>query len=540
LVSWKDGSTDWIPLKDLKEANPIEVAEYAVANKIAEEPALRRRDRAIKKVKSTKYWLQLHKYGVDLPKTVAEALAINRRTGTTFWRDAIEKEMRNVMVAFEFSDDRSPPVGYVKATCHMIFDIKFDLTRKARLALNGAKHEVPKEMTFSSVVSRDSVRIACTLAALNGLEILAADIQNAYLSAPTEERLFVVAGLEFPPNLRGRPAKIVRALYVMKLSGAQFRDHLAASLRDMGYASCKADPDVWMKAATKADGTKFYSYVLAYVNDILCLDTNPKNVMDALSKVYKLKDGSVKAPDVYLVAEVKQSKIPESDEPGKIRWAMSSSKYVARAVKDVETELEKVGLRLPKRTTTPLSQGYRPELDQTAELDEQQLNYYQGLVGVLRWICELGRVDILMPVSLMSRYLVSAREGHLQQLFHVFAYLKQYDRSTMVFDNTEPSYDPRRFATQDWSKYYPDVKEAIPENMPEPRGKPVMMTCFVDADHAGCQLTRRSHTGVILYINRAPIIWYSKRQNTVESSTFGSEFIAMKIAVELIEGLRYN
>jgi hypothetical protein len=122
----------------------------------------------------------------------------------------------------------------------------------------------------------------------------------------------------------------------------------------------------------------------------------------------------------------------------------------------------------------------------------------------------------------------------------VFAYLKQYDRSTMVFDDTEPNYDPRRFATQDWSKYYPDAKEAIPENMPEPRGKPVMMTCFVDADHAGCQLTRRSHTGVILYINRAPIIWYSKRQNTVESSTFGSEFIAMKIAVELIEGLRYK
>jgi hypothetical protein len=143
----------------------------------------------------------------------------------------------------------------------------------------------------------------------------------------------------------------------------------------------------------------------------------------------------------------------------------------------------------------------------------------QGLICVLRWISELGRDDILMPVSLMSQYLVSAREGHLQQLalFHVFAYLKQYDRSTMVFDDTEPRYDPRRFASQDWLKYYSDAKEAIPENMPEPRGKPVMMTCFVNADHAGCQLTRLLHTGVILYINQAPIIWYSKRQNTVES-----------------------
>ena len=112
------------------------------------------------------------------------------------------------------------------------------------------------------------------------------------------------------------------------MSGAQFRDRLAASLRDMGYKSCKADPDVWLKAATKADGTKFYSYVLAYVDDILCLDTNSKNVMDSfLSMVYKLEDGSFKAPDVYLGAEIKQFKIPESsDEPGKIRWAMSSSK----------------------------------------------------------------------------------------------------------------------------------------------------------------------------------------------------------------------
>jgi hypothetical protein len=185
--------------------------EYAVANKIAEEPAfawwvrgvLRRRDCIIKKVKSTKYWLRVHKYGVKLLKTVAEALAIDRRTGTTFWQDAIEKEMRNnVMAAFKFSDNPNLPAGYAKATCHMIFDIKFHLTRKAQLVLNGAKHEVPKEMTFLSVVSRNSVRIAFTLTALNGLDILAADIQKAYILAPTKERLYNIAGLEFQPDKR--------------------------------------------------------------------------------------------------------------------------------------------------------------------------------------------------------------------------------------------------------------------------------------------------------------------------------------------------
>jgi hypothetical protein len=131
LVSWKIGSSDWIPLKELKEANPVEVAEYGIANKNAKKPAfawwvqdvLRRRDRVIKIVKFIKYWLRSHKCGVELPKTVAEALAIDRRKGTTFWRDAIEKEMKNVMVAFELSNDPNLPVGYAKATSQMIFDI---------------------------------------------------------------------------------------------------------------------------------------------------------------------------------------------------------------------------------------------------------------------------------------------------------------------------------------------------------------------------------------------------------------------------------
>ena len=74
--------------------------------------------------------------------------------------------------------------------------------------------------------------------------------------------------------------------------------------------------------------------------------------------------------------------------------------------------------------------------------------------------------------------------------------------------------------------------------MPEPRGHAVQINCFVDADHAGDVVSRRSHTGIIIYVNRAPVIWYSKRQNTVETSTFGSEFIALRIATELIEGLR--
>jgi hypothetical protein len=76
--------------------------------------------------------------------------------------------------------------------------------------------------------------------------------------------------------------------------------------------------------------------------------------------------------------------------------------------------------------------------------------------------------------------------------------------------------------------------------MPEPRGKAVQMIVFVDASHGCDLLTRRSRTGILIYINRAPIIWFSKKQNTIETSTFGSEFTALRTAVEMIKGLRYK
>jgi hypothetical protein len=108
------------------------------------------------------------------------------------------------------------------------------------------------------------------------------------------------------------------------------------------------------------------------------------------------------------------------------------------------------------------------------------------LIGVLRWICELGRIDILVAVSMLSRYVVSPREGHLQQLFHIFAYLKHHTHSRMVFDDSEPLYDENSFKICDWAEYYPNAEEAIPNNAPMERRNGVVTPCFVDADHAGC------------------------------------------------------
>ena len=150
---------------------------------------------------------------------------------------------------------------------------------------------------------------------------------------------------------------------------------------------------------------------MVYTDDILVVDHEPKSVMDYLASRYTLKPGSMKEPDTYLGAQVSKFYIDGAPDPEKQRWAMSLENYVKQAVADVEKELESVEKGLPTRVTTPLSQGYRPELDQSRELDARRGQYYQSLIGVLRWICELGRVDVLVAVSMLSRYLVSPRKG---------------------------------------------------------------------------------------------------------------------------------
>ena len=97
-----------------------------------------------------------------------------------------------------------------------------------------------------------------------------------------------------------------------------------------------------------------------------------------------------------------------------------------------------------------------------------------------------------------------------------------------------------RFEDVDWSEIYGDINEDIPENMPKPRGNVVRLTMFCDAAFAGDKKTRRSHTGIIFIIQGAPIVWYSKKQATVEASTFGSEFVALRVACEMNDALRYK
>ena len=110
----------------------------------------------------------------------------------------------------------------------------------------------------------------------------------------------------------------------------------------------------------------------------------------------------------------------------------------------------------------------------------------------------------------------------------------------MVFDPTPPDIDPNDFILYDWYHQYGDIKEPIPVDAPEALGKSVELRMYVDADHASDKATRQSRTGFFIYMNSALIAWSSKRQQTVETSVFRSEFVAMKTGIEALRGIRYK
>ena len=224
---------------------------------------------------------------------------------------------------------------------------------------------------------------------------------------------------------------------------------------------------------------------------------------------------------------------------------MKSEKYIKNAVQTVEDLLREDGGGLQLKTTakTPVPHTYRPELDITPELNGEHSSRYRQMIGILRWVVELGRVDIHHEVALMSQYLASPWEAHMEAVYHIFAFLKTHPRLNIILDPWPIPLDENAFANVElsaWRDFYGDMAKELPPKMPAPLGNTLDITCFVDSDHAGNVVTWRSHTGIIIFLNNAPVIWFSKKQNTVESSSFGSEFVALRIARDLIVGLQYK
>jgi hypothetical protein len=202
-VECKDGTTIWERLADLKESNPVEVAEYASANSLLETPAflwwaphvLKKRRIIIADV-TKRYHKRTHKFGIEVPKSWDDCVRLEKESDNTLWQDAARKEIKNVIIAFKIiNGEESFTPTYQEIRCHMIFDVKMeDFRLKTSFVAGGHTPDTPHTMTYASFVARESVRVALILAALNDLDVNMADIENAYLTAPITEKVWTVLG----------------------------------------------------------------------------------------------------------------------------------------------------------------------------------------------------------------------------------------------------------------------------------------------------------------------------------------------------------
>ena len=332
-VLQKDGLESWIPLKLMKNVYPTETAEFRQAMGIDNKSAffrwtlhyLRKCDRMIATIKK-RVLKTTHKYGIKVPTLVVHTKEIDCQNKNTMQQNAINKEISNVYFAFEIRNAHQPiPVGWIKASGYVIFEVKMDFTRKARQIKD--RHRTPKPMksAYVGIVSRESVRITLTYAALNKLDVMVADIINAYLQALLSEKHYIICRPEFGLENVGKVTLIRRALYRDKSSGSNFWRYLRSFMTFLRYKSCPADPDIWIKEAQKDDGTKYWQFILLYVDNVLVVSYQPAHViLNDIGKYFVIKKGSIGVPKIYLENKVLQAIFSNGAEA----WLFSSYQYV--------------------------------------------------------------------------------------------------------------------------------------------------------------------------------------------------------------------
>lgn len=536
-VEWEDGTMTDEPLNMVMKDDPICIAKYAAENDLLDLPGWKRVKQFAKRKKILNRMLKhsmnkafstapIYMFGVRVPRNHKEAVQLDTENGNTKWQDAEKTEIAQLQEYQTFHNvgrGKQIPVGFKKIRCRMIYACKHDLRHKARFVAGGHLTDTPKDVCYSGVVTLKTMRLALVAGEVNGLKVGVGDIGNAYLEAYTNEKVCFIAGGEFG-ELEGCLLIIVKALYGLKSSGARFHDKLADTLRDMGFKQCLADADLWMR-----EQEDHYEYICVYVDDLMVIMKHPTKFFDILINEYKYKLKGVGEPQYHLGGNFGR------DPDGVLYW--SARTYIDKSLGNYE----RLFGALPKKMGSPMEKGDSPELDQTPELQPQQAKIYMSLIGQLQWCITLGRYDIAVGVATLSRFRACPRDGHLKRLHRIYGYLRKHPDAAIRFRTKIPNNEKYyKMDKHDWmNTVYGDIKDSDDDKMfPKPKGKKLRTTCFVDANLMHCKVTGKSMTGILHLVNQTPVDWFSKLQPTVETATYGSEFVAAKIATEQIMDLR--
>ena len=541
LIAWSDGTETWEPLGMMITSDPATMAAYASEHDLLDTPGWKKLKRIGRRAKVLRRMLNAskraqryneitYKFGVRVPRSVEEARRLDAENGNTLWQEAMDRELAQIKeyeVCHSLGKNGRVPPGYQLIPVRMVFDVKQDLKRKGRLVARGDKTIPPADTAYSGVASLRSLRMVAFLAELNGLELTGGDIGNAYLEAYTKEKVCFRAGPEFG-EWEGHLLVVDKALYGLRTSGERWHAKFADTLRRMGFSPSYADPDVWLR-----DAGDCYEYVVVYVDDIFTALKNPKEFYEMLQGDpwnYKLKN--VEEPKYHLGGDFFR------DNDG--TYCYGAQTYLKRLLLNYKLMFGE----MPTEYHAPLEKNDQPELDDTPLCGPEGIKQFQSIIGAVQWTISLCRFDILHAVMSLGRFRAAPREGHLERLKRMVGYLKKRPHGAIRFRTEIPNHEatygdePVRY---DWMEtVYGRPKEDIDPRAPTPKGKMVRTTSFCDANLMHDAVTGRSATGIMEFLNQTPIDWFAKRQNQVESATYGSEFMAARQAVERIQDLRYT
>lgn len=466
----------------------------------------------------------VYQFGVRVPRNHAEAMMLDKENGNTKWADAEYAEVSSVQGFQSFKDQGHKergkvPAGYKKITVHFVYAVKHDGRHKARLVAGGHLTDTPIESTYSSVCSLKGVRMTTFASVLNELIIFSTDVGNAYLESYTKEKVYFIAGPEFAPfGLEGHIMLIQRALYGLKSSGLRWWERLAEVLREIGFFLSKAETDIWMRRIDD-----HYEYICVYVDDLVIGSKDPQAIVDTLSTKYKFSFKGTGPIHYHLGCDYFK------DHQGTMCYG--PKRYVDKMADDYKRMFGGP----PRPYTSPLERGDHPEIDESELLDLEGTKQYQSLIGSLQWAVQLGRLDITTAVMTLSSFRVAPRQGHLDRAKRIVGYLVKMRNAVVRIRTEVPDFSDMPDADHPWdTSVYQGATELVPKDAPTPLGKPVRCTSYVDANLYHDMLTGRSVTGVLHLFNQTPVDWYSKKQATVETATYGSEFVAARTATEQI------
>jgi hypothetical protein len=473
------------------------------------------------------------KYGFQVPRSPKDALELDKINGNDKWKLAMKKEVDSLirLECFEFKDkgyEKTLSKNWQWTKLFMVFDVKNDHQHKARLVAGGHLMEAIDVKTYSSTVKGISVRLLQVIAHKQKLELLCGDIGNAFVNAKTTEKVWAVAGPEFGEELEGKIVIIIKALYGLKSSAECWHSHFSDTLRSLGFIPTRYDNDVWIR---KHKDGKSYEYVCTHVDDFQIASKDPTEIMKQIQDIYLVKPDSIGPPDYYLGNDYKK------DDKG--RYAIGCKKYIKESLRRVQAKFGNI----PKQSV-PMANDDHPEMDASPLLDDDGHRDYQMLMGILNWVVVIGRMDIAYAFTSLSRFSIAPRKGHLDRALKVFGYLKKYPGKRIIIDSRDPIYEGSEEVysedlRDEFEELYPDAAEDIDPDLPDGLVDEMAITVMVDSDHAHDKLTRRSVTGIIIFVGRTPVYFSSKRQTSVETSTYSAEFCAMKTTCEETIAIRY-